>query len=151
MDAAGELGDDAELAALRDVLAALGATAPRGSVAAAAAANGDVSALSAFLTAGEKYCRGIVVPVFDRFGRRFGMRLRKIQANRSYRFFGSEWERFVRDNHLAEGMAAAKGMGRELRVELWAFRSPELAAVGHNPDGALGMAILTKIKEKART
>lgn len=49
---------------------------------------------------------GIVVPVYDRHGRRFDMGLKKNEAKRGYRFFGTEWVNFVRANQLQEAMAA---------------------------------------------
>ncbi|OEL30150.1 hypothetical protein BAE44_0008825 [Dichanthelium oligosanthes] len=185
MAAAGGLGDDAGLAGLREVLAALGAMAPRlvsrrmlstsdvdkrrkrlqipRGRSEPGGGNGDASALSVFLTLEERFCvgegHGIEVPVYDRFGRRFDMMLRRIQANRpgSYRFLGNGWWRFATANRLEEGMAVAKGRGRELEAEVWAFRSPELlperraeAADHHPDDGALGIAILIKISDKAR-
>ncbi|RLM98961.1 zinc finger protein ZAT3-like [Panicum miliaceum] len=160
--AAGGLADDAELAALRDALAALGATAPllvyRKTLHSAdvntnhmrllipcrgGADNGDASALTAFLT-------GIEVPAYDRHGRRFNMRLTRTESSSGYRLCGAGWLYFLRQNQLAEAMVAAKEMGRELEVELWAFRStellPERRAEGdhHHPDGALGMVILIR-------
>lgn len=99
----------------------------------------DGNALPAFLTADERdvcddACRGeaLQVPAYDRHGRRFDMRLRMLllRSSSSYRLFGPEWYRFVRNNQLEEAMAAAKEMGRKLEVEVWAFRSVELMPLG---------------------
>ncbi|TVU19232.1 hypothetical protein EJB05_35370, partial [Eragrostis curvula] len=125
-------------------------------------ANGDV--LAAFLTAGEKDEMDSVreerddygisrsrccmdVPVFDRHGHRYDMMLRCDESGRYYRLIGPGWVQFVRANgHLAEAMAAMKETGREMEVELWAFRSKELpfrcSKAGCHPDGSLGFAIL---------
>ncbi|XP_072148489.1 uncharacterized protein [Setaria viridis] len=181
MDAAGgSLGDDAQLATLRDVLAALGATAPRlvyrktlhradvnmnqtRLLIPCRSDDGDASALTAFLTESEKervrehhevregHLYGIEVPVYDRHGWRFGMRLNWTEASRAYRFSGTGWGLFLRDNQLPEAMAAAEEIGRKLEVELWAFRLTELqlqerrAEGDHHPDGVLGVAILIRI------
>ncbi|KAF8765762.1 hypothetical protein HU200_008271 [Digitaria exilis] len=202
--AGGGLGDDPELAALRDALAAVGATAPRLVyrkelhkfdldanqrrllIPCKGADDGDASALTAFLTADEvdrvheaygfpypkaklddrwsffyrPRGQGIVVPVYDRHGRRFDMGLKKIESNRGYRFFGAEWMRFVRTNQLQEAMAAVaeeEGRKRKLEAEVWAFRSaelrPEFQAEGgggdQHPDGVLGVAILVKTSERS--
>ena len=103
---------------------------------------------------GDSYRRrdlqGMQVPAYDRHGRRFDMRLWMVRSQSAYRLFGSEWRRFLADNQLEEAMAVAKGMGRKLEVELWAFRSVELLPLerrmetGHHPDGALGMVILIR-------
>ncbi|OEL19643.1 hypothetical protein BAE44_0019342 [Dichanthelium oligosanthes] len=184
--AAGGLGEDAGLAGLRDVLAALGATAPRLVYAkklnrsdvivsqarllipcrgASDGDDGDARGLTAFLAADEKnrvragrglpfYLQGMEVLAFDRHGRRFGMTLGEVRSIRGgcYRLFGGGWGHFVGDNQLAEALAAAKEAGRELEVELWAFRSAELRLPGRrraeaadqHPDGALGVAILIR-------
>ena len=82
----------------------------------------NANALVAFLTADKKDCarclQRIQVPAYDRHGRRFDMSLKMAQSNRSYRFFGHEWRRFVADNQLGEAMAAADELGRKLEVEL---------------------------------
>ncbi|KXG21914.1 hypothetical protein SORBI_3009G124300 [Sorghum bicolor] len=165
MDAGGGLGDDAALEALRDVLAALSATAPRlvfkktlnradvdpnqARLLIPCRKRGvitDADALAAFLTAEEKDI-GMQVPAYDRHGRRFDMRLWMVGSNSCYRLFGPQWSRFLADNQLEEAMAVAKEMGRKPEVEFWAFRSAELerhVEAGQHPDGALGMAILIR-------
>ncbi|KAL6842190.1 hypothetical protein ACP4OV_028169 [Aristida adscensionis] len=186
-----------ELAALRDALAELDATAPRRvcrkPLAAAdvdrsqmrllvrrappgnANAGAGVDALAAFLTADEadrvhvvdrrsspamddphswwrrdeeERRRGLEVPAYDRHGRRYELWLR-VQVNGAYRFCGGGWGRFVADNHVAEAVAEMGALGREVEVELWAFRSPELLPLrrgggSDHPDGAMGIAILVR-------
>jgi hypothetical protein len=96
--------------------------------------------------------KGMEVPAFDRHGNSYQMRLKYMEHSSSkgyYRLCGVGWSRFVRDKQLEEAMAVANEMGRELELELWAFRSPELlpeggAVADHHPDGALGMAILIR-------
>jgi hypothetical protein len=75
--------------------------------------------------------QGIEVPAYDRHGRRFNMRLTRTESSSGYRLCGAGWLYFLRQNQLAEAMAAAKEMGRELEVDLWAFRSTELLPERH--------------------
>ncbi|KAK3138888.1 hypothetical protein QOZ80_5AG0374740 [Eleusine coracana subsp. coracana] len=162
--AAGGLFDvaDPALAALRDTLAVLHATAPR-LVCRKSLGRSDVcpnqarllmlrTALVDELTAEEtervRLDYGMQVAAFDRHGHRYDMKLKYLYLSSvHYRLCGSEWNRFVRGNQLEGAMAAVKGTGRAIGVEVWAFRSPELpqdGVVELHPDGALGLAIVIR-------
>jgi hypothetical protein len=173
MDAAGVLGGG-DLAQLVDALAALGSTMPR-LVFQKKLLRSDVNLsqsrlllrrtdnrLTPLLTAKERdnaerlvRCsfherRKYDVPAYDHHGRRYDMELVYLDSVVHYRLCGYGWNRFVKENHLKDALAAAKQMGRKLEVEGWAFRSKELGPNGaaeddgHHPDGALGFAILVK-------
>ncbi|KAL6861168.1 hypothetical protein ACP4OV_016868 [Aristida adscensionis] len=90
---------------------------------------------------------GLRVPVLDREGRRYEFRCVYAEDTGFYRLAGAaEYERFMADNGVVRDVAE---LGKELFMEVWAFRSPALrkedtaAATGDDhPDGALGMVIL---------
>ncbi|KAL6873421.1 hypothetical protein ACP4OV_013503 [Aristida adscensionis] len=88
---------------------------------------------------------GLDVAVLDREGRRYGFKLVYAEDTGFYRLAGAaEYERFMADNGVVRDVAE---LGKELFMEVWAFRSPALrkggeAAVDDHPDGALGMVIL---------
>nr|TKW14972.1 hypothetical protein SEVIR_5G201500v2 [Setaria viridis] len=89
---------------------------------------------------------GLLVTALDRGGRSYDLTCRYLVSNYGYRFI-TEWKKLVGENGLRQGM----------RVELWAFRSPQLPnryetrdggkkvavreEIGH-PDGSLGMVVL---------
>ncbi|KAK3135638.1 hypothetical protein QOZ80_5BG0421570 [Eleusine coracana subsp. coracana] len=163
--AAGGLFDvaDPALAALRDTLAVLHATAPR-LVCRKSLGRSDVcpnqarllmlrTALVDKLTAEEtergRLDYGMQVAAFDRHGHRYDdMKLKYLYLSSvHYQLCGSGWNRFVRDNQLQEARAAVKGTRQAIRVEVWAFRSPELpqdGVVELHPDGALGLAVVIR-------
>lgn len=159
---------DASAAALRTHLAALGATTPSCVYAKKlAAAQADLSHgrlsvggkhlgrhITDFLTDGEldaviddDRTSGLGVPVFGRDGRRYEFKCVYAEDTGFYRLVGaSEYERFMGDHNVVRHVVEE---GKELFMELWAFRSPALlrkgggvSVGGEHVDGALGMVIL---------
>ncbi|TVU19231.1 hypothetical protein EJB05_35369, partial [Eragrostis curvula] len=88
---------------------------------------------------------GMAVPVFDRAGRRYEFKMAYAENTYFYRLVGAaEYERFMVDNSVVRDVHE---LGKELFMEVWAFRSPALRCKGNmsngdHPDGALGMVIL---------
>ncbi|KAL6619314.1 hypothetical protein ACP70R_034453 [Stipagrostis hirtigluma subsp. patula] len=86
---------------------------------------------------------GLDVPVFDRDGRRYEFKCVYAEDTGFYRLAGAaEYERFMVDNNVVRDVE----LGKELFMEVWAFRSPALQkgqmSIDDHTDGALGMVIL---------
>ncbi|TVU19227.1 hypothetical protein EJB05_35365, partial [Eragrostis curvula] len=88
---------------------------------------------------------GMAVPVFDSAGRRYEFKMAYAENTYFYRLVGAaEYERFMVDNHVVRDVHE---LGKELFMEVWAFRSPALRCKGNmsyddHQVGALGMVIL---------
>ncbi|CAL4907982.1 unnamed protein product [Urochloa decumbens] len=89
---------------------------------------------------------GLGVAVLGRDGRRYGFKCVYAEDTGFYRLAGAaEYERFMADSGVVHDVVED---GKELFMELWAFRSPALCegvgagAGGDHPEGALGMVIL---------
>ncbi|KAL6838267.1 hypothetical protein ACP4OV_031939 [Aristida adscensionis] len=89
---------------------------------------------------------GLPVAVLDRDGRRYDLRCLYAEDTGFYRLAGpAEYARFMADNNVVRDVAE---LGKELFMEVWAFRSPALRKGekqiddDDHPDGALGMVIL---------
>nr|TKW27542.1 hypothetical protein SEVIR_3G263900v2 [Setaria viridis] len=156
-------------AALRAELAALGATAPscvyarKLPAAQADLRHGRLSVggkhlgrhITEALTDGEldaiiddDRTGGLDVLVLGRDGQRYGFKCVYAEDTGFYRLTGAaEYERFMADSNVVKDVEE----GKELFMELWAFRTPALrrkggggrpSVGGDHPDGALGMVIL---------
>ncbi|PAN19757.1 LOW QUALITY PROTEIN: hypothetical protein PAHAL_3G296900 [Panicum hallii] len=88
---------------------------------------------------------GLNVPVLDREGRRYDFKCVYAEDTGFYRLTGTaEYERFMADKNVVRDVDE----GKELFMELWAFRTPALGNKGRasagdqHPEGDLGMVIL---------
>ncbi|OEL22869.1 hypothetical protein BAE44_0016112 [Dichanthelium oligosanthes] len=82
---------------------------------------------------------GLDVPVFDRDGRRYDFKCVYAEDTGFYRLTGAaEYERFMADNNVVRDVEE----GKELFMELWAFRTPASGSDHPSAEGALGMVIL---------
>ncbi|KAK3138889.1 hypothetical protein QOZ80_5AG0374750 [Eleusine coracana subsp. coracana] len=88
---------------------------------------------------------GMNVPLLDRAGRGYGFKIKYAEDTYNYRLVGPgcEYERFMVNN----GVVKDVDEGKELFMQVWAFRSPALRQrVGKeyekHPDGGVGFVVL---------